>query len=197
MRGEKRRGEDRRGEKRTKEEKRGEKRRGEEKRGEEKRWEERRDEMRTISKQCSTHKHTQTHSRTLAHRKPKRISRRNPWRTLSWDTLWQQGQRKEPQPISHTQRHDITSFDNGKVRFSVYRTKQATMLWSVLWFNEWTYVRTPCIANTAAMSFPLLAAEDDSDVTVAAKGYSPPTPAPVHARMGMIRREDRRNSLRN
>ena len=37
---------------------------------------------------------------------------------------------------------------------------------------------TPCIANTAAMSLPLLAADDDSEVTVAAKGYSPPTPAP-------------------
>mmetsp|Transcript_13417 Transcript_13417/g.12977 ORF Transcript_13417/g.12977 Transcript_13417/m.12977 type:complete len:87 (-) Transcript_13417:618-878(-) len=37
---------------------------------------------------------------------------------------------------------------------------------------------TPCIANTAAMSLPLLAAEDDSEVTVAARGYSPPTPAP-------------------
>lgn len=39
------------------------------------------------------------------------------------------------------------------------------------------HIRT-CIANTAAMSLPLLAADDDSDVTVAARGYSPPTPAP-------------------
>jgi len=37
---------------------------------------------------------------------------------------------------------------------------------------------TPCIANTADMRRPLLEAEDDSDVTVAARGYSPPTPAP-------------------
>lgn len=37
---------------------------------------------------------------------------------------------------------------------------------------------TPCMAKTAAISDPRVAAEDDSDVTVAAKGYSPPTPAP-------------------
>lgn len=36
------------------------------------------------------------------------------------------------------------------------------------------------MANTAAMSLPLLAAEEDSEVTVAARGYSPPTPAPAH-----------------
>lgn len=37
---------------------------------------------------------------------------------------------------------------------------------------------TPCMLNTPAMRVPLRAAEEDSEVTVAAKGYSPPTPAP-------------------
>ena len=35
---------------------------------------------------------------------------------------------------------------------------------------------TPCMAKTAAINVPLRPAEDDSDVTVAANGYSPPTP---------------------
>ena len=35
---------------------------------------------------------------------------------------------------------------------------------------------TPCILNTAAIRLPLCRAEVDSEVTVAASGYSPPTP---------------------
>ncbi|RYY82013.1 hypothetical protein EON63_14210 [archaeon] len=37
---------------------------------------------------------------------------------------------------------------------------------------------TPCMAKTAAMRLPRLPADEDSEVTVAARGYSPPTPAP-------------------